>query len=162
MMTMIKIKIMTALNNISTTTLIENVYEKNAWHGPSLKGAIKDITQDQGIKKLDNTHTMIGLVSHLTSWQRNVINKLTGNINYKMTNSLKFPSDTNWATVNTKLENSQKDILASIKKFPEENSYDLVPSTKHAYTYHTLPHGIIYHDIYHAGQIMTIRKYFNF
>jgi uncharacterized damage-inducible protein DinB len=155
-----KNKAMTELENI--TTLLKNTYENNPWYGPPVKDAIQGITQEQALKKLENTHTIIELVSHMTSWRIYAINKLTGNTNFKMTEDLNFPSETNWKNLVIKLEESQSELLASIEKFPEKKLHDDVPSTHHVYTYSTLLHGIIHHDIYHTGQIMIIRKHFNF
>lgn len=151
---------MTELKNISI--LIKSAYEKNAWHGPSVKESIEGITQEQALRKLNNTHTIIELISHMTAWRRYVIHKLTDDINFQMTDSLNFPSEKNWEYAIKKLEESQSDMLASIGKFSEEKLYDLVPFATHAYNYYTLLHGIVHHDIYHAGQIMIIRKHFNF
>jgi uncharacterized damage-inducible protein DinB len=157
---MTKIKIMNELKNIAI--FIKSVYEKNAWHGPSVKESINGITQEQALKKLNNTHTIIELLGHMTAWRRYVINKLTGDINFQMTDSLNFPSETNWEYAIKKLEESQSDILASIGKFPEEKLLEPVPFATRPYNYYTLLHGIVHHDIYHAGQIMIIRKHFNF
>jgi uncharacterized damage-inducible protein DinB len=151
---------MTELTNI--IALLKSAFEKNAWHGPSVKEAIKNITQEQAVQKLNNTHSIIELTGHITVWRRYVIGKLTGDVNFTVTDELNFPAETNWKTIIKDLTDSQSELLLAIEKFPEEKLYDHVPLTEYVYTYHTLLHGIIHHDIYHAGQIMVIRKLFNF
>jgi len=59
-----------------------------------------------------------------------------------------------------KLQESQKELIEAAAKFPEERYGELVPSKVQKYTYYTLLHGIMQHDIYHLGQIAILKKGF--
>ena len=57
-----------------------------------------------------------------------------------------------------KLRQSQAELVDAAVNFPDSRLGELVPSKNQKYTYYTLLHGIIQHDIYHLGQIQLIRK----
>jgi uncharacterized damage-inducible protein DinB len=151
---------MTALYNI--ITLLENTFNKEPWHGPSVKSVINGITQQQSLSKLNNSHSIIELVGHMTSWRTYTAKKLIDDKSFKMTDELNFPSATDWQKVLQTLDESQVTLIEAIKKFDEKRLPDIVPSTNHQYSYYTLLHGIIHHDLYHTGQIAIVKKHFGF
>ena len=72
--------------------------------------------------------------------------------------SLNFPPRADWSEVLKELEKSQKYLVALLEQFPETRLAETVPSLTNKYTFYTLLHGLIHHDIYHAGQISLIKK----
>jgi uncharacterized damage-inducible protein DinB len=139
-------------------SLLKKTFDKGAWHGPSVKEAIENITPEQSLEGLAHTHTIIELVWHMTSWRTYVTKKLTGDLDFKVTDQLNFPDSKDWHDCVKQLEESQRTLLAAIEKFPAEKLSDTVPNFKDPYSFYSLIHGIIHHDLYHAGQIMLIKK----
>lgn len=139
------------------TSLLLKTYEKNAWYGPSVLEALENITQELALKRLPNTHSIIELVTHMTAWRNYTVSKLTGGES-TMTEEMNFPDTTEWVVATTGLHKSQTQLLNAIKYFPEERLQEMVPEASHPYTFYTLLHGIIHHDIYHTGQIVLIKK----
>jgi hypothetical protein len=139
-------------------SLLKRTFEKGAWHGPSVKEALNGINTEIALKKLPNTHSIIELVAHMTSWRIYVLNRLAANNSFVVTDEMNFPKRSDWDAVVRELEESQQQLLEAIEKFPEYKLNELVPVSEHNYTYYTLLNGIIHHDVYHAGQIMLIRK----
>jgi uncharacterized damage-inducible protein DinB len=142
-------------------SLLQKTVEKNAWHGPSLKEALADVTPEMALKKLPPAHSIIELISHMTSWRIFTLKKLRGDIEYSVSDELNFPATTDWQKVLQDLEESQHNLINAMESFPEEKLKELVPHATHRYTYYTLLHGIIHHDLYHLGQIMLLKKLFN-
>lgn len=140
------------------SSLLKRTFEHGAWHGPSVKEALKGVDKNIALKRLNNTHSIIELVAHMTSWRRYVINRLQGNNSYIVSDEMNFPKLDNWDNVLRELEESQDDLLELINEFPVYKLSELVPVSEHNYTYYTLLNGIIHHDVYHAGQIMLIRR----
>ncbi len=138
--------------------LLKSTFEKKAWYGPSLKEALKDITPEQGSYRINNTHSIIELVAHITAWRTFVTKKLEGDLEYKVTNELNFPTPTTWETAIQDLEESQVKLMAAIRNFDSSLLHDSVPNSSYGYTFFTLLHGIIHHDVYHTGQIVLIKK----
>ena len=139
-------------------SLFRRTFEKNAWHGPAVKEVLEGITNEQALKRIGSTHSIIELVAHMTSWRIFVTRKLQGDDNYKVTNELNFPETTDWPNVLRELEDSQEKLLEAIRSFPEEKLGDLVPHNEYRYTYYTLIHGIIHHDLYHTGQLSLVKR----
>jgi uncharacterized damage-inducible protein DinB len=142
------------------TSLLKRTFERGAWHGPSVKEVLKGIDEDLALKRINNTHSIIELVAHMTSWRRYVINRLQGNNFFTVGDDTNFPKRNDWDNVLVELEESQQQLLELIEKFPVYKLSELVPVSEQNYTYYTLLNGIIHHDVYHAGQIMLIRRAF--
>jgi uncharacterized damage-inducible protein DinB len=84
--------------------------------------------------------------------------RVQGENSYKVTDDLNFPRPTTWQAATDLLKSSQNDLVETIKKFPEERLGEIVPEGEYKYTFYTLIHGIIQHDVYHLGQIGYIKK----
>ena len=139
-------------------SLLQKSYEHDPWHGPSIKEILKGITEEQSLKHLPNTHSICELVAHMIAWREFVSLKLQGDEDFKMTDERNFPTPNGWYDVLKELEKSQKDLVVLLKQFPETRLTETVPFVSHQYTFYTLLHGLIHHDIYHAGQISLIKK----
>lgn len=137
---------------------MQKTFEKNAWHGPSIKEVLPDISPQQSLKKLPNTHSIIELVSHMTSWRVYTTKRLQGDHQFKVTEQLNFPSSSDWSKALQDLDASQAALLQAVTDFPAERLHEVVPNNKQQYTFYTLLHGIIHHDLYHLGQIVLIKK----
>jgi uncharacterized damage-inducible protein DinB len=140
------------------TSLLKRTFEKGAWYGPSVHDVLSKVTTDNAQKKLNNTHSIIELVAHMTSWRNYVVSRLTGNIDFEVTEAMNFPSERDWVKAKADLNGSQEALMRAVASFPVEKLNELVPQATHRYTYYTLIHGIIHHDIYHTGQISLILK----
>lgn len=138
--------------------LINRTFDKGAWHGPTVKEAISGITQETSSNRLGNTHSIIELVAHMTTWRTYVSKKVNGDPEYKVSDAMNFPSVSDWKKAVAELEESQRNLIEAVERFPSEKLSDLVEGVEHKYTYYTILHGIIHHDLYHTGQIMLIKK----
>ena len=148
----------TEIQNIAAT--LKHTFLKNAWHGPSVKETLESLTSEQANKRLPNTHSIIELVAHMTSWRAFVISRLTGNDDFKVSDELNFPNEKNWEKAILDLDESQSQLMAALENFPESRLSDIVPHGEYKYTFYILLHGIIHHDLYHTGQIALIKKSF--
>jgi uncharacterized damage-inducible protein DinB len=143
-------------------TLLKRTYEAGAWHGPSVKEALNGIDGEIAKKKLPNTHCIIELVGHVIAWRQYVLERLAGNNSFVVSDEMNFPKREDWETLLNELDESQKELLDAVQKFPVYKLAELVPLSEQNYTYYTLLNGIIHHDLYHAGQIMLIRRTFGY
>ncbi|HEY3402728.1 MAG TPA: DinB family protein [Ohtaekwangia sp.] len=142
----------------SILSLLRRSFENNAWHGPAVKEAIGGLTQEQVVCRIQHTHSIIELVTHMTSWRSFVISRLTGNDDFEVSDELNFPKESDWQKAVLDLEKSQADLITAVENFPESRLYEVVPHGSYQYSFYTLLHGIIHHDLYHTGQIMLIRR----
>ncbi len=150
-------KLMT-METQNIASLLQKAFVKNAWHGPSVLEVLNTITAEQSTTRIGTAHTIIELVSHMTAWRTFTTRKLEGDTDYKMTDALNFPSSGDWDQVVRELKESQEKLLQALERFPEEKLHEEVPHNTYHYTFYTMLHGIIQHDLYHLGQIVVLTK----
>jgi uncharacterized damage-inducible protein DinB len=138
--------------------MLQHTYEKNAWHGPAVKEVLENVTAKDALKRLPDSHSIIELVAHMTAWRTFVVKKLQGVVEYKVTDEMNFPTPEDWSKTLEELDASQSRLLDALKSFDSSKLYDPVPHGSYNYNFYTLLHGIIQHDLYHAGQIALIKK----
>ena len=139
-------------------TLLKQSFEKGAWHGPAVMETLDGISEEQAFKRLGNTHSIIELVAHMAAWKTYTMKKLKGDTLYKVTDEMNFPKLANWEEALRQLRESQSQLLSALETFPSERLQEEIPGTTNHYTFYAIIHGIIQHDLYHAGQIMLIKK----
>lgn len=137
---------------------LEDTYDGDAWHGPSIKKVLSGIPAEKANSKIGNAHSIIALVLHMATWRSFVVHKLQGDKDFDINDETNFPKGKGWDNAIAELERSQEQLLTAIATFDIQNLHDLVPHRK--YSFHKLLHGIIHHDLYHLGQIVMITKQF--
>ncbi len=140
------------------TRLLEKTFDKQPWYGSSIMQVIKDMKPEITESRQGGAHSIIELVQHMTSWRNFTTKRLQGDTSYEVSEEMNFPKAITWEAAINNLCSSQQALVEATKKFPEERLRELVPSKTQKYTYYTLLHGIIQHDIYHLGQIAYIQK----
>lgn len=140
--------------------LLNKTFNKGAWHGPTVREVLAQVTPSQMHQRAGKSHSIIELVLHMISWRTFATKRLQGDGEFQVTEEANFPAPgkINWPEAIQKLESSQQELEVAAKNFPEARLGEVVPSITHKYTYYTLLHGIIEHDIYHIGQIQLILK----
>ncbi len=138
--------------------MLEKTFDKHPWYGPSVMDILSEVTKTEASRRVGQSHSIIELVLHMTSWRTFAIQRLRGDNDFEVSDDSNFPEPTSWDEALKKLKQSQAALVAAAREFSESKLGDLVPSSSHKYTYYTLLHGIIQHDIYHIGQVQLIRK----
>jgi uncharacterized damage-inducible protein DinB len=143
--------------------LLKSTYDGHPWHGSSLKSILSNITPQQAnARVLSECHTIWELVLHITAWRNFAWNKLTGNSSFDINSPeqdwpLVNHIDTNsWLAAQQNLEQSQQSLVQELKSINDEKLYEVVSGRN--YSFYVLLHGIIQHDLYHAGQISMLKK----
>jgi uncharacterized damage-inducible protein DinB len=138
--------------------LLNKSFDKGAWHGPTVREILAQVKSDNAFNRLPNTHSIIELVGHMTTWRNYVTSRILGNTDFTVSPDINFPSSSDWAEVLKDLEKSHTELIKASEDFPDEKLSELVPAASHKYTFYTMLHGIIHHDLYHAGQIIIINN----
>ncbi|NOS56287.1 MAG: hypothetical protein HOP37_08530 [Cyclobacteriaceae bacterium] len=94
----------------------------------------------------------------MASWRKFCTQRLKNDNDFEIGDDRNFPEPSTWQEAIDKLHQNQRDLVVVIKQFPEERLGELVPNKIQKYTYYTLLHGVIQHDIYHLGQIALLQK----
>jgi uncharacterized damage-inducible protein DinB len=144
--------------------LLDQTYEGDPWHGSSVKQVLQGVHALQAAKRvLSNTHTIWELVRHMTAWRNFAFQKMAGDKNFDILNSEQdWPPVTEWSERNwledlQALDESQKRLVQAVNNMTEGKLEELVQGRE--YSFYTLLHGIIQHDLYHTGQIALLKKH---
>ena len=143
---------------------IEEGYERKAWHGPNLRGAIRGLDATAAcFRARPGRHSIWELVVHAAYWKYAVRRRLAGDkrgsFAFKGSNWFSrpdAPSESAW----------QEDValLAAEHRRLVETAAALDPRRLHrpARGSRTTPavllRGIAFHDVYHAGQIQLLKR----
>ena len=137
---------------------LEKTFNQQPWYGPSIMGTLTGIDPETINHRYGSTHSIIELVLHMTSWRTFATKRLQGDNTFEVSPEMNFPAKGTWEEALVALNQSQQALVEAAKRFPEDRLGELVPSKTQRYTYYTLLHGIVQHDVYHLGQIAYISK----
>jgi uncharacterized damage-inducible protein DinB len=144
------------------TDQLRRAFEGNAWHGPSVREVLEGDTPETATRKvLPEAHTIWEIVLHIAAWEKFVRRRLEGEKVKGPTGVEDWPvvydpSPAAWRrTIDTLVEGHHQ-LIQVIFKMSEEKLNETVPGTD--FSYYVLLHGVVQHDLYHAGQIALLKK----
>ncbi len=147
---------------------LTNNQEGKAWIGATYQSKLKDITDENAfIRPLPDLHSVAEIISHLTTWQKETILKITtgeGSLtddceeNWYSNDKLR---EKKWASILKEYQESLAEIIVLLKtkedSFLEKQYYDT--DFKGNYPYSFVINGMLHHNLYHLGQLGIIIKY---
>jgi uncharacterized damage-inducible protein DinB len=140
---------------------LERAFEGEAWHGPSVLEVLEGVTWKKALRKpIPKAHSIWELVLHMTAWEDVVRRRLLGQspdiTDEEDWPKVTDPSSAKWTRALEALRAGHKRLRETAADIKDE-ALDSSPTGKHSSRY-TLLHGIIQHDLYHAGQIAILKK----
>ncbi|HSC78502.1 MAG TPA: DinB family protein [Candidatus Acidoferrales bacterium] len=140
---------------------LRRAYEGEAWHGPPLKEILTGVTAEQAAHRVvPNGHTIWELVHHIGAWESIVRRRLGGEA-VKATPEMDWPpvgdtSEAAWKNALDALERGNLQLRQAIADLSDDQLRQKVVGEK--YSVYGMLHGVIQHDLYHAGQIAILKK----
>jgi uncharacterized damage-inducible protein DinB len=140
---------------------LKRAYEGEAWHGPSLRELLSGVTAKTAASKpLAHAHSIWEIVLHVAVWENAVRRRLEGEA-LELSQEEDWPpvndiSETAWKNALAVLENGHKQLRETILRLTEGRLSEMTPGKNHSVYF--MLHGIIQHDLYHAGQIALLKK----
>lgn len=142
--------------------LLNTTFHGSAWHGSSVLELTKGLPANLAAFKAGNVHTIAELIYHMTSWRIFAVKRLQGDDSYNIDDE-----KLNWGnfakidqfeleTLMMEMTLSQDELVKELEEKTDDFLDKIVPGSD--YSYYTLIHGIIHHDLYHSGQIAIIKK----
>jgi uncharacterized damage-inducible protein DinB len=142
---------------------LKRAYEGPAWHGPSIKESLDGVTAIQAqARPLRKAHSIWELVHHIAVWEDVGRRRLEGDpAEVPISTPEDWPpaddaSAAAWEQAKAALERSHQALVEAISRVPESRLDEPILEGKSS-VYVTL-HGVIQHDLYHAGQIAILKK----
>jgi len=144
--------------------LLDEAYNRAAWHGPNLHGSIRGVTARQAtLSPKSGRHNIWEIVVHCAYWKYAVRRRLTGEMraSFSLSGTNWFgrpmvPTEKAWRADVALLDNEHRLLREIVASFPPEDLHGRVRGSKSSAS--RLIAGISLHDVYHAGQIQLIKK----
>ena len=142
--------------------LLDRAGGGDAWHGPSVAAVFSTLTATQAsMRPIAGAHTIWELALHIAVWDRVVARRLAGE-SVEPTPAEDWPEapaaseDDEWERTLTGLRDARATLRSAVLAFDEHRLEDIVPGRTHSF--YVMIHGVIQHDLYHAGQVALLRK----
>ncbi len=140
-------------------------FEGEAWHGPSVLALLNGVTAQQAAAHpIPGAHSIWELTLHIAAWERACLRRLNGDP-AQLTDAedwepVNDTSDAAWETTKQHLIDNHRELLDAISRVDESRLNESIyvdPNIPFSSVYVTL-HGVVQHDLYHAGQIAIVKK----
>ncbi|HEV3121906.1 MAG TPA: DinB family protein [Isosphaeraceae bacterium] len=144
--------------------LLDQAYERKAWHGPNLKGSVRGLDARRACwRPAPGRHSIAEQVLHAAYWKYAARRRLRGDAkgSFPLKGSNWFPvtetlSEAEWRGYLRLLEAEHRSLRSAIADLRPEQLRQTPAGSK--VSNDALIQGIAAHDIYHAGQIQLLKR----
>lgn len=147
---------------------LEREHSGDPWHGSPLRQILDGVTAaDAAARPIAGAHSIWELVLHITAWKNETRRRLAGAPAAEPEEGdwprAGEPSEARWGDTLAGLERAHQELIAAVGRLPEQRLFEPTNDPRNRQTgagvsYYVLLHGIVQHDVYHAGQIAVLRK----
>jgi uncharacterized damage-inducible protein DinB len=141
---------------------LQRAFDGSAWSGPSFWQLLKDVFVDKAAAKpLPQMHSIWEIVGHVVAWQKIVVRRLAGEKIIEVAECENWPpvlqaSAAAWKRALEELEESHRHLWEAVGRLQDARLEDPVPGQD--YSVYVMLHGVVQHNLYHAGQIALLKK----
>jgi uncharacterized damage-inducible protein DinB len=140
---------------------IQRAYDGDAWHGPPLRALLADVSAEiAGARPIRDAHSIRELVRHITFWYDGGRRRIGGEVvdpqGVQDWPEADGAGEGAWRRELADLERAHGELLEAVSQLVDEDLERPVPGKP--YVIYTLLHGLVQHNLYHAGQIALLKK----
>lgn len=135
-----------------------------AWHGPTVKGALRGVTAAQARwTPAPGRHNIWELVLHIAYWNYAVRRHLEPDVQRFPRGPANWPAlpdredERAWAKDRALLAAEHTALVRAIKRFPTRR-WSRIPPEGKKWTFGEMIVGVVAHDVYHGGQISMLKR----
>lgn len=145
--------------------LIDQAYDRKSWHGTNLRGSLRVLgAEDAAWRPAADRHNIWELAVHAAYWKYSVLRRLRGGerggFPGKGSNWFRRPEgdpDENaWKEDLALLGRLHRELREAVAALSDEALDQIPPGSKTRLD--DLVSGVVFHDIYHAGQIQLLKR----
>jgi len=139
----------------------DRVLHGNAWHGDPIWKILDSVSAEcAGHRPAGGVHNIWEIVQHMTFWEGVGARRLAGQ-RAGLDEALNFPAppaatEANWQKTRDAFRASNQEFREALAKLDAARLNELSAAGKRSF--YEEAHGVIQHDIYHAGQIALLKK----
>jgi uncharacterized damage-inducible protein DinB len=140
---------------------LRSSFEGGSWHGPSVRETLDGVTAEEAWRHpIPGAHSIWELVLHLASTYSLVLRRLNGEIVDLSPEEdwpvVEAPTAINWTAALNVLRSLNQQLRAAVQHF-NTDTLD-APLGNPKYSAYEQFVGVTQHDLYHAGQIVLLRR----
>jgi uncharacterized damage-inducible protein DinB len=142
---------------------LHRAYEGPAWHGPALHEVLADVTSQTAAQRpIPDAHTIWEIVLHITVWISVPTRRIEGAAMPTLPPDQDWPaapepSESGWRHALDQLAQAQRGLEEQVRKLTDDRLREKVLGDV-PYSIYTMLHGVVQHNLYHAGQIALLKK----
>ena len=140
---------------------IETTFKGDSWHGPNLVNTLAGIDHREAMKHpLGERHSIWELTDHISFWMEMVWKSVRDHTSLNPDKKSDWPesgaSEEEWQQSVRRMEAAVNMTLDALAEWSNYDLEEMVPGEK--YNFRQMLHGMLYHNLYHAGQINLLKK----
>lgn len=140
---------------------LRRAFDGSAWHGPALLELLADVdAATAAAKPWNNVHSIWELVLHIAVWDeaasvrlRGVKSQPEGLDNFPL---VPKPTAANWRQAVRQVALAHANLAKTVEALPDSRLWERVSGKKYDFYFNL--HGVMQHELYHAGQIAILKK----
>jgi uncharacterized damage-inducible protein DinB len=143
---------------------LHRAFSGDAWHGDSVCEILDGVTPAKAAARpIKTAHTIWELVLHIAAWDGAVLRRL-GGAAVELSDAENFPAVTDaseaaWRKTLAEVRRVHQELVKTVAALPDSRLDQIVPGKEGAhYTFYYMLHGVVQHELYHAGQIALLKK----
>ena len=141
---------------------LRHAFEGHAWHGPALLKLLAGVdATTAAAHPLPDAHSIWELVLHIAAWDDAVNRRIVQRRSLNISAAKNFPpvkdkSPTAWKAAIAHLKKAHEELLITVSRMSDARLTEPVPGKN--YNIYFMLHGVVQHELYHAGQIALLKK----
>ena len=147
---------------------LEREHSGDPWHGSPLSQILDGVTHAAAsVRPVPGAHSIWELVLHMAAWKNEARHRLAGSPAAEPREgdwpAVGEVNEVAWMQARERLDLAHRLLVSAIREFPEARLYEATNDHRDGalgigVTYYELLHGLVQHDVYHAGQIAILKK----
>lgn len=141
---------------------LQRAFDGAAWHGDAVLQILQKVTPEQAANRpLPQAHTIWELVLHIAAWEEVLLKSLRGEPYIMLHGDDDWPpvrdaSAAAWIVAVELLKTTTMQLIEAMRSFQESRLHETIPGQN--FTFYVALHGVVQHNLYHAGQIAILKK----
>jgi uncharacterized damage-inducible protein DinB len=143
---------------------LRRAFVGEAWHGPALLEILEGLTAaGASARPLASAHTIWEIVRHIAVWDDAARRRMAGEVVQPPPHEdwppVEVTTPAQWERTVGHLMQTHDALVRAVTACPDARLLEKVPGKEpDYYTLYYMLHGIVQHELYHAGQIALLKK----
>ena len=140
---------------------LETTFKGDSWHGPNLVRTLSGINYEQAMRRpIGERHNIWEITYHMIFWMEEAWKSVRDHRNLNPEKNKDWPesgaTEEEWEQSISRLEAAVNMTLDELSRWTDDDLEEMVPGEK--YTFKQMLHGVVHHNLYHAGQINILKQ----